>query len=112
MEANCPIKVAHVQDGKLNWEGCNNCGRCANKCPFHVTDSYVEGAKIYIGGRWGKRTAMGRPLSKIFTDMDEVLEVIDRAILLFRDEGIAGERFADTVTRLGFEYVEKKLLAQ
>ncbi len=110
--ANCPIKVAHVEDGKLNWEGCNNCGRCAGKCPFHVTDSYVEGTKIYIGGRWGKRTAMGRPLSKIFTDMDEVMEVIDRAILLFRDEGIAGERFADTVSRLGFEYVEKKLLGE
>jgi len=110
VEANCPIKVAHVQDGKLNWDGCNNCGRCAGKCPFHVTDSYVEGAKIYIGGRWGKKTAMGRPLGKIFTDMDEVLEVIDRAILLFRDEGQAGERFADTVARLGFEYVEARLL--
>ena len=110
--ANCPIKVAHVEDGKLNWEGCNNCGRCAGKCPFHVTDSYVEGAKIYIGGRWGKRTAMGRPLSKIFTDMDEVMAVIDRAILLFRDEGVAGERFADTVSRLGFQYVEKKLLGE
>lgn len=110
VEANCPIKIAHVQDGKLNWDGCNNCGRCAEKCPFHVTDSYTSGAKIYIGGRWGKRYAMGRPLSKIFTDMDEVLEVIDRAILLFRDEGIPGERFADTVTRLGFEYVESKLI--
>ncbi len=110
VETNCPIHVAHVQDGKLNWDGCNNCGRCAGKCPFHVMDSYVEGAKIYIGGRWGKQTAMGRPLSKIFTDMDEVLEVIDRAILLFRDEGQAGERFADTVARLGFEYVEGKLL--
>ena len=110
--ANCPIKAAHVQDGTLNWEGCNNCGRCAGKCPFHVTDSFVEGAKIYIGGRWGKRTAMGRPLSKIFTDLDEVMEVIDRAILLFRDEGVAGERFADTVARLGFESVEKKLLGE
>ena len=110
VEANCPIKVAHVQDGKLNWDGCNNCGRCAGKCPFHVTDNYVEGAKIYIGGRWGKKTATGRPLGKIFTDMDEVLEVIDRAILLFRDEGQAGERFADTVARLGFEYVEARLL--
>ena len=70
----------------------------------------MEGAKIYIGDRWGKKTAMGRPLGKIFTDMDEVLEVIDRAILLFRDEGQAGERFADTVARLGFEYVEGRLL--
>lgn len=110
--ANCPIKIAHVEDGKLHYEGCNNCGRCAGKCPFHVTDSYTHGARIYIGGRWGKKTAMGQPLGKIFTDMDEVLNVVDRAILLFRDEGIAGERFADTVSRLGFAYVEKKLLGE
>lgn len=110
VEAVCPIKIAHVEDGKLHYEGCNNCGRCAGKCPFGVTDNYASGCRIYIGGRWGKRTAMGRPLDKIFTDMDEVLEVIDRAIALFRDEGIAGERFADTVSRLGFDYVERKLL--
>ncbi len=36
--------------------------------------------------------------------------VIEKAILLFKDEGIAGERFADTVKRLGFEYVNEKLI--
>lgn len=27
-----------------------------------------------------------------------------------RDEGISGERFADTISRLGFEYVQDKLI--
>ena len=40
------------------------------------------------------------------------MTVIDRAILLFREEGIAGERFADTVARLGFDYVSGKLLGE
>ena len=44
------------------------------------------------------------------TSEEEVLDLVERAILLFRDEGQTGERFADTVTRLGFEYVEEKLL--
>ena len=35
---------------------------------------------------------------------------MEKAILLFRDEGITGERFADTVERLGFDYVNDKLL--
>ena len=56
--------------------------------------------------------ANGRPLSRIFESEDEVLDVIERVILLFRDEGIAGERFADTINRLGFEYVESKLLSK
>ena len=36
--------------------------------------------------------------------------MIEKAITLFRDKGQQGERFADTVERLGFEEVEKQLL--
>ena len=39
------------------------------------------------------------------------MDVVERAILLFRDEGIPGERFADTIARLGFDYVNDKLLS-
>ena len=55
---------------------------------------------------------MGKPLSKIFTSEEEVLDTVEKALILFRDEGIKGERFADTVNRLGFEYVEKKLIGE
>lgn len=114
IEKGCPIKVAHLEDGKINVpaDACNHCGRCKGKCPFHVFDEYTDGYRVYIGGRWGKKVAQGRPLSKIFTDKDEVLTVIEKAITLFRDQGIAGERFADTVARLGFENVEKQLLGE
>lgn len=43
-------------------------------------------------------------------ETEEVLDAIERAILIFRNEGITSERFADTVNRLGFEYVEDKIL--
>lgn len=110
----CPMKVAAVQDGKLyvDTAACNNCGRCLGKCPFGVTAEKVDGYKVCIGGRWGKKTAMGRPLSKVLTSEEEVLDVIERCICLFRDEGITGERFADTIERLGFDYVESKVLAK
>lgn len=110
IETSCPIKTAHVENGVLNVSECNNCGRCIGKCPFHVTDDYVTGYKIYIGGRWGKRFANGQALSKIFSSEEEVLQIVEKAICLFRDEGIAGERFADTISRLGFSYVESKLI--
>ncbi len=111
VEAACPIKIAHVVDGKLIYEGCNNCGRCVGKCPFGVTDEYVDGYKVTIGGRWGKKVAQGRPLEKIFTSEDEVLKVVEKCILLFREQGIAGERFADTVARIGFENAQAQLLS-
>lgn len=112
VETACPIKIAKVQDSilQVDMETCNHCGRCKGKCPFGVTEEYVNGYKIYIGGRWGKKIANGQPLSKIFTSEEAVLDTIEKAILLFRDEGITGERFADTIARLGFCYVEDKLL--
>ena len=111
VENSCPIKAATVQDGKLVIANdCNNCGRCRSKCPFGAIPEYTDGYKVYIGGRWGKKFANGRPLERIFTSEDEVMEVIERAILIFRDEGISGERFADTIKRLGFDYVQDKLI--
>lgn len=111
VEAACPIKAARVEDGKLViGTDCNNCGRCREKCPFGAIPEYTEGYKIYIGGRWGKKIANGKPLDKLFASEEEVLEIVERAILLFRDEGLSGERFADTIERLGFDYVQDKLL--
>ena len=88
IEKACPIHAASMKDGKLviDTDACNHCGR------------------------WGKRVAEGRALSKIFTSEEEVIEMVEKAILLFRDEGISGERFADTIARLGFDVVEDKLL--
>lgn len=113
IELTCPVKASRVVDGKLlsDPEICNHCGRCKNKCPFGVTTKYTDGYKVFLGGRWGKKFAFGKPLEKIFTDENEVVDVVERAILLFRDEGIKGERFADTIARLGFDYVQSKLLA-
>ena len=64
-----------------------------------------------MGGPWGKKGAQGRYLDKVFTDKDEVLSVVEKAILLFREQGITGERFADTVARIGFENVQEQLLS-
>ncbi|MGN1164697.1 MAG: FAD-dependent oxidoreductase [Candidatus Ornithospirochaeta sp.] len=112
VEKSCPIKVAKLVDGKLSVDPgeCNNCSRCRGKCPFKVTEEYVPGFKVYIGGRWGKKVAHGQALTRILRSEEEVISVVEKAILLFRDEGITGERFADTVDRLGFEYVNDKLL--
>ena len=113
VEANCPIKHAKVVDGKvrIDLDQCNHCGRCKNKCLFDAI-SYTDGYKVSIGGRWGKKTATAIPLGKVFTSEEEVLDVVEKTICLFRDEGIAGERFADTIARLGFDYVEAKLLGK
>ena len=114
IEKACPIHVAHMENGKIvvPEDACNHCGRCIGKCPFHAFEEYTNGYRVYIGGRWGKKVAQGRFLGRVFTDRGEVLDVVEKAIALFRDQGIAGERFADTVERLGFEQVEAQLLGE
>lgn len=109
----CPIKVASVVDGKvvIDSESCNHCGRCIGTCPFKAIANATTGYRIYIGGRWGKRVAQGRYLDKVFTDESAVLDVVEKAILLFREQGLTGERFSDTIARLGFENVQEQLLS-
>ena len=113
VEKLCPIKIAHVENGRLvvPESECNHCGRCLDKCPFGVTPSYTTGYAVYVGGRWGKKIELGKRLSRILHSEEEVIEIVERAILLFRDEGISGERFADTVNRLGLEHVEDRLFS-
>lgn len=113
IEKNCPIKVAKVVEGKIVIPDneCNHCGRCIGQCPFKAFENYTNGYRIYIGGRWGKKVAQGHYLDKVFTEKEEVLSIVEKAILLFREQGITGERFADTVARLGFENVQEQLMA-
>ena len=109
----CPVGAASMQDGLLAIDSalCNNCGRCVGKCNFDALSEGVDGYKIYIGGRWGKRVAQGRPLSKVIAGKEEALSIIEKAILLYREQGKTGERFAATIDRIGFEAVEAELLS-
>ena len=113
VEKACPMGAAKVKDGilEIDKDVCNNCGRCVGTCHFDALKDGIYGYKIYIGGRWGKKIAQGRALSKVFTDKEEALNVIEKAILLFREQGKTGERFAKTIERLGFENVEAQLLS-
>lgn len=113
VETSCPVHAAVMKDGmiEITEETCNNCGRCTERCPFGAVKPSGNGYRIVIGGRWGKRTAKGRPLGKIFTSQEEVLEVLEKAILLFREQGNTGERFSDTIERIGFKNVEAQLLS-
>lgn len=109
----CPMGAASLADGvmEIDPEVCNHCGRCVGKCRFDAIEDGIRGYKVYIGGRWGKKVAQGRALSYIFRTEEEVLDVVEKAILLFREQGKTGERFSQTIDRLGFENVENQLLA-
>lgn len=109
----CPMKAASVVDGKVVVDTtlCNHCGRCAGKCPFGVFGAGQTAWKICIGGHWGKQVGQGTALTKLFTSEEEVLDVVEKAILFYKENGLPGERFASTIQRLGFDQVNAALLS-
>ncbi len=108
----CPMKAAKVENGKMVIDKsiCNNCGRCISECHFNAIPDGEQSYKVYVGGRWGKKIRMGSPLNKLFSK-EEALIVIEKAILLYKDKGITGERFGSTVDRIGVENIERMLIA-
>lgn len=113
VEKCCPMNASGVSDYKIkiDTDVCNNCGRCRKKCPFGVFDSHKPAYKVYIGGRWGKKCARGIPLTKLFESTDELLSVCESAILFFKKYGVAGERLADTISRVGFDTANEIILS-
>ena len=108
----CPAGA--VNRGKdrihVDTDACIHCGRCLEKCPFGVFDSCQKGYQVMIGGHGGRKTVEARPLSKIISSEETLMNLVEKALLLYQKEGIAGERFADTIDRLGFATVENKLM--
>ncbi|MGI6183034.1 MAG: (4Fe-4S)-binding protein [Candidatus Fimadaptatus sp.] len=109
--AECPMHAASiVEDRLLRDEAvCNNCGRCIDKCYFGAMNGGKTAYKVYIGGRWGKQTASGRALSRLMMSEEEALDMVEKCLLLFKKMGQPGERFANTIDRLGFDKVEEML---
>lgn len=104
IETTCPMNAASVVDKKIqvNPEICNNCGRCYDTCTFDITRKNETMYRMYIGGRWGKKIRIGTQLPTLFTH-DEALDMVEKALLLFRSQGKPGERFGETIDRIGVE---------
>jgi len=111
IEDICPMNAAKIESEKLivDKELCIFCGACVGKCYFNVIPNGELLYKIYIGGRWGKKIRIGSALDKLFTE-EETMDIIEKAILLFKLKGLKGERFSTTIDRIGVKEVEMMLI--
>lgn len=109
----CPMKAIAMEDGLpvIDKEKCNNCGRCTVACKLDGMNIEKGGYRLYLGGRWGKKVGRGTPLDFIFETEEEILSAVEKTILFYKENGIAGERFADTIERAGFDKVKEAVLS-
>ena len=109
----CPMKAITMKAGLpvIDKEKCNNCGRCTTVCNLNGMDIEKGGYRLYLGGRWGKKVGRGTPLDFIFETEEEILSAVEKTILFYKENGTTGERFAETIERVGFEKVEQAVLS-
>ena len=83
---------------------------CGNGCTKPLLGCIsLQGRKtnqvaIIMGGISGKDHVLGRELPGLYS-ISEALDIIEKAISYYRENGLQGERFAQTVERIGFETV-------
>jgi Dissimilatory sulfite reductase (desulfoviridin), alpha and beta subunits len=89
---------------RISISGCTNgCSKPQLGC-LGLQGRKPDQVAIIIGGMFGKDHIVGRELPGLYS-INQALDVIDKAITYYRENGLQGERFARTVERLGFETV-------
>ena len=109
----CPVKAcSRDEEGTLVIDSakCTNCGKCIGACAFDSIEEKARGYKVTIGGIWGKTQRMGSPVPGIYTE-DEIMKLIEKALLIYREQGITGERFGRTVERIGVDNFIAQMLS-
>lgn len=109
----CPVHAAtQNEDGTvtIDKEKCTNCGKCIDACYFGSVKEKDCGFKVFIGGIFGKTQRPGTPVPGLYSE-DEVMKLIEKALLLFREQGVAGERLGRTVDRVGVDKFIEQLLS-
>ncbi|MBE6611271.1 MAG: (4Fe-4S)-binding protein [Ruminococcaceae bacterium] len=92
------------------------CGGCFHNCMKPDTnDVGIVGAKketadhpamfrIMLGGTWGRNCRRAKELPRLYT-YDEVFDIVEKSILLFKRDGEEKKRFADLVEKMGIDAV-------
>lgn len=111
-QEHCPVHAFRKEDGEmiLDEEMCNNCGKCIDTCNFDCVEKKESGYKIYIGGKWGKACRTGTRIPGVFT-YEQVMSMIEKTLLLYREQGNTGERFGNMIDRLGEDYIIRNILS-
>ncbi len=108
----CPANAIYKENGeyKLDKDKCIYCSVCTATCPTDAWEIDKEGYIIWIGGTLGKFPRLATRLTDIIEDEKEVLEIIDKSIKYYQNNGRKKERFGHHIDKVGEEKVKSLIL--
>ena len=82
----CVDDAITLEDGQpvIDRERCIDCGACVDVCPKDVIFIEKKGYKVVVGGTGSRHPQLARTVTS-FTDAAGVLEIVEKAVLAFRD---------------------------
>jgi anaerobic sulfite reductase subunit C len=78
---------------RIALETCITCGQCLTVCPTGTIAEGWRGYRVQLGGRLGRHPQLARELPGIFSE-DQVLEILQESLKLYKERSRDGERFA------------------
>lgn len=103
----CPVGAIEVdKENKeiiFHEEKCIGCGDCVYSCPTNAWQKRQEFYSIFIGGKMGKFPKLGIKAFDFVETKEEVLKVIEKTLQFYKEFGKQGERFRDTLDRVGLD---------
>ncbi len=106
----CPANAIAVdkKEKTLHYdqEACVSCGKCVKLCKaWEGKDGFL----IYFGGLYGNRIAIGKKLLPMLFTTDALFQVIEATFAFYAQYGNKGERFGNTLDRVGWDLLEQAL---
>lgn len=110
----CPAQAIAVdrEAKRLSFDRskCVYCGRCVKSCPSDAWRGEA-GFVVSFGGLYGNRIAVGRRFLPILFEEEKLYALVEAALGFFAKHAKAGERFALTLDRVGWDTFQAEMEA-
>ena len=103
-EKACVTGALKMVDGKpeIDRAKCDHDGLCIKACPVDCLVEKRQGWNVTVGGRFGRRPALGT-LYATFVEEKDVSKLTDSIIKAYQKIGEKGERLGATIERVGMK---------